>query len=60
MPSYRDTLFPSADTPAQTSPNGALPIIAQEYLVEEETLPFYDTEQYFPVHIGGVFNSNIK
>lgn len=31
------------------------PIIPSEILVEEETLPYYEPQQYYPVHIGDVY-----
>lgn len=36
------------------------PLISSEYLVEEETLPFYEHEQYYPVRIGELFSSKYQ
>ena len=43
-------------SPLKTLPSVQFPIISSEYLVEEETLPFYKKEHYFPVHIGEILN----
>lgn len=34
--------------------------ISSEHLVEEETLPFYKHEQYYPVRIGEIFNAKYQ
>nr|KMM69727.1 hypothetical protein CPAG_06041 [Coccidioides posadasii RMSCC 3488] len=36
------------------------PIINADQRLEEETLPFYEHEQYYPVHIGEVFGSRYQ
>ncbi|KAL2219664.1 kinase domain-containing protein [Thermoascus aurantiacus ATCC 26904] len=35
-------------------------LIGPDYLVEEETLPFYEHDQYYPVRIGEVFKSRYQ
>ncbi|KAK9366826.1 protein kinase [Lipomyces kononenkoae] len=35
-------------------------LIGLDYLVEEETLPFYEDDQYYPVRIGEVFKSRYQ
>ena len=40
--------------------NTSYPLISSEHLIEEETLPGYQQEHYYPVHIGDVFNSQYK
>ncbi|KAL2018146.1 hypothetical protein VTK56DRAFT_1222 [Thermocarpiscus australiensis] len=34
--------------------------MTQQTPIEEETLPHYEVEQYYPVHIGDVFNSRYR
>lgn len=34
--------------------------LPQEVPVEEETLPHYEAEQYYPVHVGDVFNARYR
>lgn len=36
------------------------PILPTELKVEEETLPFYDPQHYYPVQIGDVYQSEYK
>jgi len=35
-------------------------VIPAETLIEEETLPFYEPQQYYPVHIGDVYKSKYQ
>lgn len=42
--------------PRRDFSNVRLPLISSDYLVEEETLPFYEHEQYYLVRIGELFN----
>ena len=34
--------------------------LPQDIPIEEETLPHYEAEQYYPVHIGDTFNARYR
>ncbi|EEQ28042.1 putative non-specific serine/threonine protein kinase [Microsporum canis] len=36
------------------------PVVTSDRALEEERLPFYEHEQYYPAHIGDVFNSRYQ
>lgn len=57
--SWRHALRKKASLPRSSYSSGAS-IIPAETLFEEETLPFYEPQQYYPVHIGDVYESKYQ
>ncbi|EXJ79988.1 CMGC/SRPK protein kinase [Capronia epimyces CBS 606.96] len=57
--SWRYALRRKPSLPRTFPSIGAL-LIPAETLFEEETLPFYEPQQYYPVHIGDVYQSKYQ
>lgn len=53
-------VFRTALRPSQGSSQRSFLSSPLERLIDEEMLPHYDTEQFYPVHIGDLFNDRYR
>ncbi len=49
-----------APSPPMNFPKSGFVLLNTEDKIEEETLPFYNPNNYYPVHIGEVFRSRYQ
>lgn len=54
------SIFRTASRPSQGSSQRSFVRLPRERPIDEETLPHYDMEQFYPVHIGDLFNDRYR